>query len=114
MPQRLPITTEIPAQRYSVALDGVQYGVRLVYRERTASWYLDLRDEQGVPLVLGRRLSPGWSPVHGMITAGPLGSLFVFGSDPYDRHEIELYYFTAAELAAVPTDESALLPVELS
>jgi len=113
MPERLPFAHDLPAHTYTVALDGVQYEIRLVYRARTASWYLDLRDDLGAALVLGRRLSPNWSPVAGVITNGPPGVILVTGADPYARSEIELWYFNAAEIeagAAVPTD---LLPVEL-
>ena len=115
MPVRLPIFSEVPAHTYTIALDGVQYEIRLVYRARTASWYLDLRDENGVELVLGRRLSPGSSPTGGVIVDGPPGVIAPFGADPYDRHELELWYFEAAELAearvaAVAQDR---LPIEL-
>jgi hypothetical protein len=106
MPVRLPIATELPAHTYTVALDGVQYQVRLVWRERRASWYLDLLDADGNALVRGRRLSPLWSPVSGMISNGPPGILFATGLDPYDRHEIELWYLTAAERAARPAPEA--------
>jgi hypothetical protein len=114
MPQRMPFFHDVPAHRYTVTLDGVQYEVRLVYRARTASWYLDLRDEQGVELVLGRRLSPGSSPVGGVITNGPPGKLVAFGADPYDRDEVELWYFTEAELAAEPGEEAERLPIEIA
>lgn len=113
MPERMPFFHDVPSHRYTVALDGVQYEVRLVYRARTASWYLDLRDEQGADLVLGRRLSPGASPVSGLITNGPPGALVAFGADPYARNELELWYFTEAELAAEPDAEVELLPVEV-
>lgn len=112
MAERLPLYTELPAHSCTVALEGVQYEVRFVYRERTASWYFDLHDEQGEPIVLGRRLSPGWSPALG-VTSGPPGAFYVFGKDPYDRHELELWYLSAAELEAALPDESDLPPVAL-
>lgn len=111
MPVKLPLYAELPAQSYTIALDGVQYQVRLTYRERTASWYLDLYDERGAAIVLGRRLSPGWSPQGFVTAAGPPGLLYVFGKDPYARDEIELWYFTAAELEALQPGEGDLLPV---
>ena len=116
MPQRLPFAHDLPAQRYTVALDGAQYEVRLVWRARTASWYLDLADADGRWLVRGRRLSPAWSPHAGLITDGPPGILFVAaGTDPYARDEIELWYLTAEERAAVPPLQAASsLPVELA
>lgn len=113
MPEKLPFLHDIPCHRYTVPLDGALYEVRLTYRERTGSWYLDLWDPLGAPLLLGRRLSPNWSPQGGVITDGPPGLLAVFGRDPYERDEIELWYFTEAELAAAKLAESDLLPVEL-
>lgn len=115
MPERMPFFHDVPSHRYTVTLDGVQYEVRLVYRARTASWYIDLLDEDGVELVLGRRLSPSWSPVSGVITDGPPGKIVAFGDDPYDRFEIELWYFTAAEIEAAELEAAsvATLPIEL-
>lgn len=109
---RLPFFHEQPAHHYSIALEGVQYEVRLVWRARTGSWYLDLRDEQGEPIVLGRRLSPSWSPALG-VTEGPPGTFYVFGRDPYDRFELELWYFDSAELAEAVTPAADLPPVAL-
>jgi uncharacterized protein DUF6983 len=114
MPEQLPFHPEQPSHRYTMPLDGVQYDIRLTYRERTSSWYLDLWDENGRPLVLGRRLSPNWGPTVGVLTAGPPGKLFVFGEDPYARDEIELWYFTAAELAAEPDPNVSTLRVVLA
>ena len=113
MPVKLPLYSEQPCHKYTVALDGVQYQVRLTYRDRTASWYLDLWDEQGAAIVLGRRLSPGWSPQGFVTAAGPPGLLYVFGRDPYARDELELLYFSQAELEALRPAESELLPVVL-
>lgn len=114
MPQKLPFFHDFPQHTYTVALDGVQYELGLTYRERTASWYLDLWDEQGAALLRGRRLSPNWSPQAGVITGGPPGLLAAFGRDPYDRYEIELFYFSESELTAARPAESTLLPVEIS
>lgn len=114
MPLRLPLYSELPAHTYSVALDGDQYTVRLVWRARRASWYLDLADADGRWLVRGRRLSPLWSPHKGMISDGPPGILFATGADPYDRHELELWYLTAAELAVVPSPDTDALAVEVA
>ena len=114
MPERIPIFSDQPAHTYTLALDGVHYEFRLVYRDRTASWYLDLYDEQGSALILGRRISPGASQNFGLISNGPPGVLFAFGADPYPRDGLELWYFTADELSAVPVDESGLLPVVIS
>lgn len=96
--QKLPINTSVPAQNYLITLDGQQWKIRFVWRDRTASWYMDLADVDGVYLLRGRRLSPGSSPQDGMITNGPKGALFIFGADPYAMDEIEIFYFTKDEL----------------
>jgi hypothetical protein len=114
MPVRLPFFHDLPAHSYTVTLDGVQYGVRLVYRERTASWYLDLADQDGVWLLRGRRLSPGGSPQHGMVVDGPPGALIPVGADPYARHEIQLLYFSEAELEELEESADDALPVEIA
>lgn len=114
MPFKLPFYHDYPAHRYQVALDGVVYEVRLTYRDRRTSWYLDLWDEQGNALLAGQRLSPNWSPQGGLITDGPPGLLVAFGRDPYARNELELFYFTEAELVAARLQPADLLPVELS
>jgi hypothetical protein len=112
--ERLPFFPDVPAQRYTVALDGVQYEARLVYRARTASWYLDLAGPDGVWLLRGQRLSPGASPQFGLIGEGPPGVLFLFGADPYDRAGVELLYFSVDELEAAVPPPADLLPVALS
>lgn len=112
MADQLPILFDYPEHRYTIALDGVQYDLRLIYRERTASWYLDLWDPDGNALLLGKRLTPSW-PVNTGITSGPPGLIVPTGQDPYDRYELELWYFTAAELEAARVAETELLPVEL-
>jgi hypothetical protein len=114
MPLKMPFFHDYPAHRYQVALDGVVYEIRLTYRQRTSSWYLDLWDEQGNEIVKGRRLSPNWSPQGGMVTDGPPGLLVAFGRDPYDRYEIDLFYFTEEELLAAKPVAADLLPVELA
>jgi hypothetical protein len=114
MAVRLPFFHDLPAHRYTVTLDGEQYEVRLVYRARTAAWYLDLADGDGEWLVRGRRLSPGSSPAAGVL--GLPGKLGVFAADPYDRHEIELWYVTAEEIAvaeaAAAADDELLVVYE--
>lgn len=112
---RLPLFPERPAQSYTIALDGVQYQIRLTYRERTASWYLDLYDEQGEAVLLGRRLSPGAPPLNEGVTKGPPGVLFAAGPDPYPRDGVGLWYASASEVGAVQAASRAaadkLLPV---
>jgi hypothetical protein len=112
--EKLPFFQDQPAHRYTVTLDGVQYQVRLVWRARTASWYLDLADQDGTWLLRGQRLSPGSSPQFGLVAGGPPGVLWVFGLDPYPQQDgIELWYVGADELDAAAPPAADLLPVAL-
>lgn len=100
-----------PALIQSVTLDGVSFRLRLTYRYRCASWYLDLWTLDMTPLLLGQRLSPGWSPTAGYdLPDGPTGWFYVRGIDGYARDDLGaglvLSYFNRADLAAA----KALLP----
>jgi hypothetical protein len=46
-----------PVYDYTVDLEDVVYRVRLVFRERSESWYLDLYNAADEPLLTGKRLS---------------------------------------------------------
>lgn len=101
MPIRLPITFDIPSQRYRTTVSGVEYFVRLVYRDRTESWYMDLYDAAGDPIVFGRRLAPGWAPMmRSGVGAGrtPPGA-FVVEAGPDGP---VLLYFDPSEFPAKP------------
>jgi hypothetical protein len=112
--ERLPFVQDQPAHHYTVTLDGAQYQIRLVWRARTASWYLDLAGPDGTWLLRGQRLSPGSSPQFGLATGGPPGVLWVFGIDPYPQVDgIELWYASVDELEAEAPAAADLLPVAL-
>ncbi|NOT72464.1 MAG: hypothetical protein HOP09_14680 [Hyphomicrobium sp.] len=100
MPLKIPIVTELPAQKFQIVLDGVQYTLRLTWKDRTASWYLDVYGPQGESIALGRRLSAGYAPLAGAVTNGPPGLLAVTGTEPASRHETQLFYFQVDELPA--------------
>lgn len=99
MAEFLPFFPDAPDISYGVVLDGVQYLIRLVWRTRTASWYLDLSLADGSPLLRGRRLSPGTTLNEGLALEGPPGWLVADGADPYGRGEVRLLYFSGAEVA---------------
>lgn len=108
----------LPASLQTVTLEGAQYQLRLTWRHRCQAWYLDLFTLAGVPLVLGRRLSPGWSPTMGLVIEdGPGGYLYVRGRDSYAREDLgatlRLLYYTAAEVAAVAEASDAGVAVDL-
>lgn len=99
--ERITTFYDQPQHRQTVTLDGTEYQIRLTYRRRLASWYMDLYDAEGTAIALGRRLSPGWSPINGVIAeGGPPGLFLVKGVDPYKRDEVELYYIPLAQIPA--------------
>ena len=86
--QRLRFFWALPSQAQTVTLDGVVYRVRVVYRRRLASWYLDLLTQSSEPLIMGRRITPGWSPLAGR-RGGPDAVVYVSDiPDPYRRDEL--------------------------
>lgn len=100
MPQNLPIFPEQPKHEYTITLDGEQFQFVLTYRDRRASWYLDLSTADGTALVRGRRCSPGYPLVFPGTVGSPKGLLTCDApADPYQRDELRLLYYTAEELA---------------
>ncbi len=107
----LSLDSVVPAYLQTFTLGGTDYRIGLTWRERTASWYLDLYDAEEAPLALGRRVSPGWSPLLGLsIEGGPDGVLMVRGPEPYMRDGLGaglriIFYPTSEFPAATPSDD---------
>ncbi len=92
-----------PQTRFTLTLDGTRYQFRFTWRVRTAAWYFDMWTQAGVAIVLGRRLSPSYGPLFGVLPPNaPTGYLFVRGPDPYEQDmlgaEFTVRYYTAAEV----------------
>lgn len=113
----LPTFPEQPAASYELVLEDETYRVRLVYRERTAAWYLDLRTQDGTGLALGRRLSPGFAPVINRPEGSPPGVLLVTGLDGYAKGDLggplKLLYVSSEDLTP-PEAESPALRIVLA
>lgn len=60
------------------------------YRERTRSWYLDLHELNGTPVMLGRRISAKWVPTWGIARIPELmaGVLYVIGRENYEQDDL--------------------------
>lgn len=56
---KLPLYSDNDYQ-YTIALERVSYRVRLYFNERMQNWIMDLRYSNGVPLVLGAAIKPGY------------------------------------------------------
>lgn len=106
MAVRLPVFPEKPCHRYVVTIGEARYQVSLTWRARTQSWYLDLYQQDGTPVALGRRVSPGYGPLASLLPVGkPTGELFVGGAlDPYRQGdlggEVTLEHYSTDDLAA--------------
>ena len=107
-----------PVYERTVELEGVAIRYRLRFLQRQASWYLDLMDSDGVPLLVGLRLAPG-VPVNWrhLIPGLPPGWFFLEDptgqSVPCETMDALgsthfLMYATAAEVDALPALASSL------
>lgn len=91
----------------TVTLGDRQFRVEMTWRRRCRAWYVSLLTGDEVPLAMGRRLSPGWSPLAGIIldeALAPDGLFVVRGVDGYAREDLgealTVAFYTSAELAA--------------
>lgn len=112
MGQILHSFQQLPAHTQTVVLLPEQFVVRLVFRQRTGAWYMDLSTVDGVPLVLGRRLSVDWSPLLGLVIEdAPVGLWFVRGPDRYVREDLGtdllLIFYLLSDLPAAVVDPDA-------
>ncbi|HSH00106.1 MAG TPA: hypothetical protein VLB27_08655 [candidate division Zixibacteria bacterium] len=80
---------------------------------------MDLLDANDNPIAVGRRLSPGMTPIPAGITGGPRGTFYVDGKlDPYSREDLgqslNLIYVTEAEIAAIESEDAESVDVVLT
>lgn len=116
--------TQRPVYDYTVDLDAVTYRIRLTFRERPASWYLDLWTSADEPLLLGKRLSVNTALLTDYQIAGlPPGEIMLVDMEAEDdqaaveadfdslgyRHL--LTYFDAADLPAVAVAEELTIVI---
>jgi hypothetical protein len=80
----LPTFTDVPQATYTVELAGTKYNLRLTWRPRLASWYMDVFDVDDVPIALGYRVTPEsvWRKLI------PDGFFLAVGPDPYLREHL--------------------------
>ena len=114
MPVIVPTQADVPWYRQRTTLDGRDYVMSLRWNERNGNWYMDLHDQDDVPLAVGvklvannplmrsyidERLPPGMLMVVDMEGNGD-----VSGRDPGLCHmgvRFKLFYYSAAEVAAM-------------
>lgn len=105
----IQVFTDLPEHTQAVIFgegqdDAVELEVRLVYRTRTASWYMDLRQLDGTAIVLGRRITPTWAPLGGLALEGIPRDLLVIVTGPDDAVRDDL---------GVPSDPTKRMFIEL-
>lgn len=110
----LPGYPAYPQHSYVVTLGERRFRMAFTWRARPASWYMDLYDAEGTALALGRRLSPGWSPIASASLGerGPDGTLYCRGPEDYERMDwgdtLVLVFIPPADIdAAVGADAVA-------
>ncbi len=116
MGQTVATYPDLPQFTQTLTLDEVQYRLRLTWRPRQRAWYADLWLLDGTAVALGRRVSPKWGLLLGLLPAGaPAGTLYVRGSDPYERDmlgdSLAIVYYTAAEVGEAPADPALQVTV---
>lgn len=100
----LPAFPNLPQHQMTIVIDDLVYLVTFTWRDRSKSWYVDFSNSEGVPLIVGRKLSPGWSPVRGIVVEGmPTGEFYVRGSPGYKMED----FGTTLRLTYYPRDEIA-------
>jgi hypothetical protein len=113
--QAIPVFPDLPQWTETVTLGDAQFRLTFTWRERPRAWYLDIETLEGTPLASGRRLSPGWDVLYGLLPeAGvPAGHLFVTGPDPYEREQlggdVQVIWMGSDEEPATPVQASYLV-----
>jgi hypothetical protein len=100
---QIPTTTDALYSQ-SVTLDGKDYVLTFALNTRDGRWFLDLADQDGVPIVLSLPLVVNWDllnrcvderrPPGKLVCQDPLGN----DEDPGPDVAPLLYYVTAEEL----------------
>lgn len=116
----LPGYPTYPRHSFVATLGEARYRFTLTWRERPASWYMDLHTQDGTELVLGKRLAPGWSPLAGAdLGAHALpGLLYCRGPDNYERLDLGdalvLVFVPQADIDAAAATKSSALTFEVT
>lgn len=109
MPIKFTTHPTKPDDTQTVTIGETQYRMRLTFRARTASWYVDLFELNGTPIIVGARVSPNWGPLFKIPRlAKPGGEFTVIGPDPYSREmfapdgQLNLFFNFTSEIPPAP------------
>lgn len=93
-----------------------QLEYNFTFRERTQSWYMDIRRLSGESLMLGRRISQSWMPTlgYGVLWELMRGVLYVIGSNgAYKQSDlgqsIKVWYIPESDLFFFNTNATTIL-----
>lgn len=103
MANQIPAFVEFPSHTMTITWGNRQLRLQFIWRERLNAWYFSLFEPAsgvvtdpvavGDPIVTGRRVTPRWIPLFGLIPVGlPLDVFPIvdggIGSDPYRRADL--------------------------
>lgn len=80
------LRTDRPAFEFRSRLDGIFYGFRLVFVQRSKRWFFDILQDDGTPINEGMAMSTG-TDLLGPFGSGkfPPGQLFILDTTGADR-----------------------------
>lgn len=73
----ITIRPELLDYRDTITLGGVVLTLDVAYRVRTDDWWLSLYDEEGLPIITGRRIVTGWPLTVGVFDTRLPQGLFI-------------------------------------
>lgn len=65
------------SQAFTIALNGIVYGMRVQWRDAASTWIMDLSDSNGQVLVAGQPLLPGADIMHQYVELALGGELWI-------------------------------------
>lgn len=103
----IPVETDDPHFTQVTSLDGTEFRLEFRFNEREQRFYMDLRDGDGVDILVGVRLTVDWAPLRYLVDPRrPLGEIFITDSEGEGRDprlgdlgdRVKLFYLTGEEL----------------
>jgi hypothetical protein len=74
----IPVDRQSPDNQFTITLDKVVYTLRIKQNDRTGRFFLDIMDENGLPLAMGIALVVSYNLLEEYHTIGlPPGDLFI-------------------------------------
>lgn len=115
----IALRPELLDYRNTITLGGVVLTLDVAYRVRTDDWWLSLYDEEGAPIITGRRIVTGWPLTIGVFDTRLPQGLFValrLGEGEADARlgelgrDVVLTFFEPDDLAALAPATDPLAP----